>query len=438
MRSWVEAYEKLVELLGDLSDDALRKLDKNEEFNRLSEELKARFVREVVGVEVRRAKLWLRKLNEAADNVAALLGVKGLSLPREFASFTRDPEAHLRKKLFNYVFDLLRGKLSLEEFSSKARAAVKTSLLTNKRSVYQTWVYVSIIVLLAKRGYRLVYPSDGYLHVERTGKQRTGKIPPNAVMARDLEALSFFIEAPRPIGWEDTSDLSRAWNLYIALRPDMLIYGGRVLNIVDFSNPETPILRPDIILECKELDDWYMRARELKGPLVKPLTAEEWKVRWLEGLWDGLADILGVEREAAVDVARKRRGLRLKDQEIVALYAKFYNPKEAILVTRARTPGDVKRALREMGVEVFDDISFNPRRLEPVVDILETFSVPEEVRADFVELTPAALGALNAIMRELLERGLAASPQRIVEAALKAASRDPDKVVAELEDKRTR
>ena len=354
--------------------------------------------------------------------MSLLLGVKGLSLPREFASFAKDPEAHLRKKLFNYVFDLARGRLSLEDFSYKARAAVKTSLLTNSRSAYQTWVYVSLVGLLAKRGYRLVYPDDSYLHVERTGRQKTGRIPPNAVLAKGGRALSFFIEAPRPIGWEDTSDLSRAWNLYVALRPDMLVYGGRVLNIVNLSDPDMPILRPDALVECKELDDWYLRARELKGPLIKPLTAEEWRTRWLEGLWDGLADILGVRREAAAEETRKRKGLRLKDQQIVALYAKFYRPRVAVLITRAKTPADVKDSLKSRGIEVFDNVGFDPHKLEPVADILEEIAAPEEARVDFVELSPDARKALGDVMRKLLKQGIAASPPKIIEAALRLAA----------------
>ncbi|RLE70938.1 MAG: hypothetical protein DRJ43_00855, partial [Thermoprotei archaeon] len=226
---------------------------------------------------------------------------------------------------------------------------------------------------------------------------------------------------PRPIGWEDSSDLSRAWSLYIALRPDMMAYGGRVMNIVNLDG-ETPILKPDVIVECKELVDWYKRARELKGPIIRPLTAEEWRSRWIEGLWEGLAEVLDIKRSEAERRVRGRRGLRLRDPQIVVLYKRFYEPNTMVLVSRARVPRDVKRMLVDEGIEVVDGVGFSRRKLEGVANILEELAGGESVRADFIELTPRARMLLQELLRAARSLGMEVSPPQLVEQALEALS----------------
>lgn len=401
-RTWVEVYDEIKE---------------RGEAEELLEELKASFVREEAAEDLEKVGMWIREFKSTVKAVEEAMGLKGAVYPKEFRSFIRDPETHLRKKLFIYSHDLARGRLTPEEFYAKAHSAIKTSLLTNSRSLYQSWTYATLLLHLAERGFRPIYPDDLYLHFERSGRQRAGMIPPNAVLSDGFRAVSLFIEAPRPVGWEDTGDLSRVWKLYVALRPDMLAYGGRVLSIVTHDG-ESLILRPDVVVECKELEDWYRRGRELKGPVIRPLTAEEWRRRWIEGLWDGLADVLNVGRGDVERRFRERRGLRLKDPQIVLLYKKFYEPRRMILVSRARVPSEVRALLEGEGVEMVDEVGFSREKLAPVADALEEAAGIEKVRADFVELTPRARLILQRLLREAKARGLEGSPSRLVEMAL--------------------
>jgi len=415
-KSWLKSYRELKRRIGRRKK---KDLALDEESRELFEKMKAEFVEEVVGEHIGLVKDWLHSLERAFERAREALGAKGVMLPKEFKSFFEDPEAHLRKKLFIYAHDLIRGRLKLEEFESRASAAVKTSLMTNARTLYQTWVYACAVTGLAERGYRLVYPDDLYLHIERTGKQKAGAIPPNAVLSNGYRAVSLFIEAPRPLGWEDSGDLSRVWGLYVALRPDMLAYGGRVLNIVDLSEPTKPISRPDMIIECKELSDWYERVREIKGPIVKPLTAEEWRHRWLVGLWDGLAEVLGVEREEALESIKERKGLRLRDRQIVLLYKKFYEPRRMILVSRAAIPREVKEELEGQGVEVVDGVEFDERRLSPLVDALEDVASIENSRTEFVELTEEGRKLLAELSTALSREGVRTAIPRLIEECLR-------------------
>jgi hypothetical protein len=405
-RSWRELYEEVARARGGRRE-------------KLLEELKLRLIREVAGSEIPKLKEWISQLSSVVEQLSAALGVKGAVYPKELRSFVEDPEAHLRKKLFIYAHDLARGRLGPDEFYAKACAAVKTSLMTNGRALYQSWVYAALVLHMARRGFRLVYPDDLHLHLERSGRQRTGAIPPNAVLSDGYRALSLFLEAPRPVGWEDSGDLARVWKLYTALRPDMLAYGGRVLNIV-VRDGEPPVLRPGVIVECKELEDWYKRARELKGPLASPLSAEEWRERWISGLYAGLADVLNIKVSEVAAKLKERRGLRLRDPQIAILYKRFYEPREMVLVSRAPVPGEVKSQLEREGIRVIDGVGFNIEALAAVADILEEEAGIESGRVDFVELTPRARELLRAAILAAKERGLGGAPPEIVERALEA------------------
>ncbi len=325
---------------------------------------------------IKEARLWIEYFNNVLKLVVERYSFSNTLFSREFGSFLRDPYRHLRKKLFIYTHDLKRGRLKPEEYGPRAAAALRTSLRTNLRTLYQNWVYLSIIYHLYTHGAQIVYPEHGVLSLERSGKQKLRWIPPNLVL--DLPehgSISFFLEVPRPLAWEDTSDLHETWKLYTALRPDMMVYSGRVMDIVEpSSNP--PIKKPDLIIECKELIDWYVRVRDVRGPLAKPLTAEEWRNLWIQGLWDGLAEVLGVSRREAIEQVKERRGIRLSEVKIVELYRSVYNPREMILVSKYSIPGDVREELCGHDIVVYDNIGFDHGGLEAVAKKVLEYAKP--------------------------------------------------------------
>lgn len=368
--------------------------------------------------DLEEARSWIRNLEKAMEMAVRKLRAKGVLLPKEMKSFINDPLHHLAKKLFIYTHDLVKGKLTVEDYARTSLAAIRTSIRTNMRSIYEAWVLLSLLALVAEPGSSLVYPEHGYLLIERSGRQRGGNIPPNAVVhipGRGM--LSFYLEAPRPISWGDTRDLERAWKLYVALRPDMMIYSGMVTDIVRLeSNP--PIERPNMIIEVKELPDWYTRSRELRGPFAKSMTAEEWRDRWIRGLWAGLADVLGVESpEAAYEKARQRRGLRLTEPQIVVLYSRIYKPDTLVLVSRAPVPGEVRRVLEENNVNVIDGVGFSTEHLAPLADRLLRLASYRGVNSVPLYLPPNVAKRLNE-----LASGLGLAPARLVEALVELAA----------------
>jgi len=359
--------------------------------------------------EARRdVNLLIKFLDSAVSSVSG----RGWLLSREMSSFVKDPVEHLKKKLTLYLYDLLRGKLSLEDYASKAKAAVTSSLNTNMRTLYEVWVLTSLLRGFGKLGGKLIYPEHGYVHFDRAGKQKAGILPPNfAVSIPGRGSLSLFLEAPRPIGWRDFKDLKTVWRLYTTLRPDIMVYSGLITNIVDLNNPDLPILRPQVIIECKEQNDWYIRARELKGPLVSTFTFDEWFKRWLSGLWSGLADVLGVNSDVLREIVEgKRRGVRVTEVQLVLFYKSVYKPEEFFLVSKPILPSNTRRFLENEGVIVLEGIQIGCEKcLENIVEHLvkyAKFPVEEGDRSRVL---------IDKLLRELLSHGIHLTESELID-----------------------
>lgn len=389
-----------------------------EEVEALSE-AKRGLVKCLLGGSLSDAYEWVKLVREALEGAHRRLGIRGYTLPKELSSFIADPVEHLKKKLFNHFNDYLAGKLSYGDLVSKSAATLTTSLRTNMRSCYQLWGLATILSHLAERGYVLAYPEQRFVNFDRSGKQRLGIIPPNLVLANvERGYLSFFHEAPRPLSWGDTSDLQRVWRFYTALRPDLLVYSGRVMDIVDLSS-SPPIRRPNVVVEFKELEDWYARVRDLKGYFRRPLTAEEWRHKWWQRLREELikiADLKGLVD--AIEGARaapseRAPSLRVREPQLLLLYKATYRPDKMILVCRAPLPRDVRALLEGNGVDVFEGVGFDPERLRGVAELLEGFAGGEggdtvtlEVPRRLALLLSEAARSLNLSYPEVLERAL--------------------------------
>ncbi|HIQ55650.1 MAG TPA: hypothetical protein EYH59_03060 [Pyrodictium sp.] len=367
---------------------------------KLLEELRRCFVIHYFLDELVEARTWIKMFQNIVRKSVAAVNAKNVLLPKEFRSFVIDPLHHLSKKLFNYVYEFARGRLDEDSFLRVAEAAVRTSLRSNLRSLYENWVFLALVYELGTMyNARIVFPEHMHILLERSGRQRSGGIPPNLILALEGRGyISFFLEAPRPIGWGDTRDLAKSWKFYVALRPDLLVYSGRIVDIV-VPKGDPPILQPTIIIECKELEDWYLRTREVRGPFAEPMTAEEWRNRWLRGLWAGLADILGVDNvERAYEVVKRKKGIRLREPQIVKLYAKLYRPRTMFLVSRRFVPSWVKSELEADNIVVIDDVGFNEEKLKELVDELEKIASYEGVDVDLVPVRRDDIEKLDKLM----------------------------------------
>ncbi len=346
---------------------------------------------------------WVRILLETSSRLVGLYGFKTILYSREFKSFVINPRRHLAKKLFIYTHDYMRGRIGLEEYAAKSMMAMNTSLRTNLRTLYQNWAIMALLIKMYREGSTIVFPEHMVLSLERSGKQRLRWIPPNLIVDYPgYGSLSFFIEAPRPLAWGDSGDLSKIWGLYTALRPDMMVYGGRVFDMLE-PDRSPPIKKPDVIIEFKELPDWYRRRRDVKGPLARPLSAEEWRNRWIQGLWDGLADVLGVSRREAMEKI-SRRGVLLDEVRVVQLYRSVYNPRRMFLVSKHKVPDEVRGRLEGHDIVVIDDVGFDVDRLEGLAKKLLEYAVP--VDEYVIRVRDRELAEILSMIKELWEKGV--------------------------------
>ena len=68
------------------------------------------FIDCAVGDEpITEARNWIKVFKNLLSEVSRKYGFIGVLFSREFGSFIEDPYNHLRKKLFIYTHDLLRG-----------------------------------------------------------------------------------------------------------------------------------------------------------------------------------------------------------------------------------------------------------------------------------------------------------------------------------------
>ncbi|MEM0027296.1 MAG: hypothetical protein QXT53_05200 [Ignisphaera sp.] len=358
-------------------------------------------IESVVGNDISTIYHWISHTKKILDELTKLLNIPGYTFSKEFSSFLLDPFQHLKKKIFNYAYDLVRKGMGLEDFYSKVLQAITTSIRTNLRSCYQIWALASIMKILGGMGYTIAYPENRYLNFDRSGKQKLGVIPPNFILFNIGKGyLSFFHEAPRPLSWEDTSDLQKVWGLYTALRLDVMVYSGRVLDIVNLSN-NPPIERPQVILEFKELEDWWKRARDLRGYFRKPLTAEEWKSKWIEGLFEGLGEAMSIKKTEVRRRIEEGSSLRVKEYQLILLYKSTYKPNRIVLVSRKEIPANIKKWLLDAGIDVIDSVEFNEMKLEDVAQILDGFVSFGSVNNVVIEVSRDVAKKLEDIRRLL-------------------------------------
>ena len=370
---WGNLLEKLLDFLNkydpkrtfNFGNEILEK-----KFNELREQFVETFVYEVLGEEkLQEAYFFVRKLTLVCEEVKRLYNLSEIVWSRELRRFIKDPLRHLKHVLRFYVFDVLRRHITKEEFWDRGAAAVRTAFRTNERACYERWVLLEILKQLKIReNARIIYPEIGALVLTRAGKQKLAIIPPDIIVElQNLSDLSFFLEAPRPITWGDTQELKFVWSLYRIARPDILVYADKIFNILDLSK-EPPIKNPDVVIEIKFLENWWKRKRLLRI-FSKPLTIEHWRSLWIQGLYEGLSEILGI-RKPKTEELKPQKGAYATDLQVLKMYLEIFNPKMLFCVSMVPVPNSIKEELESYNTIIVDDVSFNEKKLEIITDHL--------------------------------------------------------------------
>lgn len=266
--------------------------------------------------------------NDLCDDVKVILDAPYIFHTRNFSSFLEDPLKHMIKVFISKSHTLINGNVDINKFKFIINLTIKKCIDTNLKCLFQNFVALSIPYLLHDHDIKFLYPKNKWIMLSRKGIQSNDSLPPNYVLEVDNNRFSFFIEAPRPIDWSRRVRKGSKIPLNAAPRPDIMVYRGFVKNILVSSSP-TIIKRPNLVIECKEVDGWWKKTRFSKG--IMNLTNGE------------------LEDVDAVDV--------------IDVYLSLYKPKKIFIVSKVDVPRGVKYKLSLRGVETIDDTDLNPFNL---------------------------------------------------------------------------
>jgi hypothetical protein len=207
-----------------------------------------------------------------------LLGLEDISMPMDLLIFLRDPKEGLIRAIYNRMFDLLQGKIAIEDFETMANDDLAAAAAAMYRLGYERWATLALIKLLDPDKAFLVdldendkpilgelkticfgrqahHPTiripEFVLHSRRIGKYVTFKM----ALAREIEGYVVLIK-PRVRPRNRTGDTSQ-------------VLDTRVMLLSFLSDPkEIPIVAE--IFECTRTSpDWlieYIGCEELNNP----------------------------------------------------------------------------------------------------------------------------------------------------------------------------
>jgi hypothetical protein len=208
-----------------------------------------------------------------------LLGLENILMPVDLSSFLFTPKEGLIRAVYNRVFDLLQGKISLESFETMAGDDLKGAAANLYRLGYEHWAALALIKLLDPDEAFAVELDEDYkpclgglksicfgrqahhptirlpefvLHSRRVGKYVTFKM----ALAREIDGYVVQIK-PRVRPKNRTGDTSQ-------------VLDSRVMLLSFISNPKEEIPVIAEIFECTRTSpDWlieYIGCDELDNP----------------------------------------------------------------------------------------------------------------------------------------------------------------------------
>jgi hypothetical protein len=167
------------------------------------------FLEEKFPAYVSDALLLSEQYRTAEESAAKLLAFEEPMMASDVFRFLRDPKETLTRELFNTLFDLLKGRESIDSFEAKAGFQIERLFPFVFRGGYEKWVVLSFVLLLE---------ADKTLRVD----------------ARSLapgERAKLYRQAPMedvPLPAESASFLfSRAPNVIFAV-PDIIVHSSRL------------------------------------------------------------------------------------------------------------------------------------------------------------------------------------------------------------------
>jgi hypothetical protein len=152
--SFRQAYESLTRFVLDHPEIEIRESVTSipgkvrVEFYNLFNAARDAFVEERFPAYLNEAGLLWDQYQKAEERNASLFALEDISVATETQRFVRDPQGTLTRELFDPLFDLLKGRESIDSFEKKAASKIKEIFPAVYRGAYAKWARLALVELL--------------------------------------------------------------------------------------------------------------------------------------------------------------------------------------------------------------------------------------------------------------------------------------------------
>jgi hypothetical protein len=152
--NWKQEYQLLTDFISShreiviTSNEVSIPQELRDEFYRRFDDTRRSWVEDRYSVLPAEIELLRENYGRMEKEVKDLLGLEDISMPVDISIFLSDPKEGLIRSLYNRMFDLLQGKIALEDFEMMADGDLGTAASTLYRFGYERWAALALIKLL--------------------------------------------------------------------------------------------------------------------------------------------------------------------------------------------------------------------------------------------------------------------------------------------------
>ena len=298
-KEWLQDYYQLKEFIAGHPDIQIAEFivsipdDVRPGFYRLFNTITANYIRGTFPDILSEASLLATGFAQVSEKVISQLNLNTIQLDPHLKMFLKDPCEGLVGRLFNPLFDLLKGKTDLVGFEDISAMVTQDSYKSFLHYGYEYWAALSLMCLIAPdKSYSVPVP-DQYIDPDLTSDEgRLNKIVNDVPAIVPTESISFDLNRFFPfivpkvilhsdhlapfvaIGvdlrdvyrrasaiskkteWLNIEDLRARFGKF-NLWPSICIYLGDAAEELSLEADHVNVARPDIVVDVMENADWY-------------------------------------------------------------------------------------------------------------------------------------------------------------------------------------
>ena len=299
--TWPKAFEQLKEYIAEnpsieISDNCIAiPGDVRTEFYRLFDNVRVDFLRDNFPASLEKGYEMSKQFARVYAAAMAATGLESINVRAAVNWFLQDPVNGLMRSLFDPLFNLIRGRTTEEQFTSKSIQIVDDAFAEYFRDGYQRWAVLGLLSLMKPdRNFNIEnhdYHTDPEMNEGGMGagvrEEAIDEIKESKKIIFDYSTLTAFI-VPRilihstrlesyvsihtdfaeaywrargkseHVEWLSIKEIKEEFGRS-KLWPDLVISTSKQLEDLNLVADYHWVARPDLIIEIQEEDGWYER-----------------------------------------------------------------------------------------------------------------------------------------------------------------------------------